>query len=98
MLINDEHAGLEDVRVRVALGRLDEPIDIVREHDVVGPHDLHERVLDEGQALAVIAVGPEVGLIAHVGDPGVPQGVEPAGDRVVRVAVVDDISRQSGSV
>ena len=90
MLVDHEDARLEDARLRAAPSRPHEPLDVVGEHDVVGPHDLHERVLDEGQALAVVAIGTEVGLVAHVGDPGVPQGVEPAGDRVIRVAVVDD--------
>jgi len=89
-LVDHHDTRLEHACPWITLGSIDEPVDIVREHDVVGPHDLHERVLDEGQALAVIAVGPEVGLIAHVGDAGVLQGVEPARNRVVRIAVIDD--------
>ena len=61
---------------------------VVGEHDVVGTHDGDQFVLHEGQALAVVCVRTQVGFVAHVGDALVLQGLEPAGNRVVRVAVI----------
>ena len=70
--------------------RIHEPLHIVGEHDVVSTHDGDQLVLHECQALAVVRVRAQVGFITHVGDALILQRLEPAGNRVVWVAVINN--------
>ena len=70
--------------------RINEPLHVVGEHNVVSTHDGDQLVLHEGQALTVVRVCTQVGFITHVGDALVLQRLEPAGNRVVRVAVINN--------
>ena len=70
--------------------RIHEPLHIVGEHDVISTHDGDQLVLHESQALTVVRVRTQVLLITHVGDALVLERLEPAGNRVIRVAVIDN--------
>ena len=70
--------------------RIHQPLHIVGEHDIISTHDGDQVILYEGQALAVITVRAQVLLVTHVGDALILERLEPAGNRVVRVAVIDN--------
>ena len=69
VLVDHLHARLDDLGRRELLVRRDDGLDVVLQHDVVSAHDHRELVTDEGERLAVVAVGTEVLFVAQVGDP-----------------------------
>ena len=68
--------------------RIHQPLHIVGEHDIISTHDGDQLVLYEGQALAVITVRAQVLLVTH--DALILERLEPSGNRVVRVAVINN--------
>ena len=70
--------------------RIHQPLHIVGEHDIISTHDGDQVILYKGQALTVITVRAQVLLVTHVGDALILQRLEPAGNRVVRVAVINN--------
>ena len=90
MLVNHDHARLENGCLRVLRRRIHQPLHIVGKHDIISTHDGDQFILYEGQALTVITVRAQVLLVTHVGDTLILERLEPAGNRIIRVAVIDN--------
>ena len=88
ILVDNHHTGLENTGFWVGGGRVYQPLHIVGEHHVVRAHNGYEIVLYEGQTLTIVGVCAQVRFIAHIGDALIVQRGKPAGNRLVRVAVI----------